>query len=589
MPPSLAARRDRCRDNANQTNFAATDANLYAIAAKNAMDEINSGIDSARTSARDARAPIQRMFSDATNAMNMITDISRNIINHAAGIRTETTEERAYLNTLVKSVEPFINQHIELARSMMAAATSAKSEAENAERESGYNDINISSAIQNNVTAAQSYAVESRKWANECKTTAYNRGDGGDDQRSNNERKSCEGARDKALIEKNIVTNLKLYTDPRKSNASYSLTRVNEKKIEVDNGLIKIQQIQSDLDAKTGDIYKLYNAITDYANDHSFTFLYNEIARIKPLQKTLETVTLPKDKKEEKDVKKKEEDLNTILTELKASLAKENAKGPLADQTSKELEDLEKELNLCTDKIDEYKKSLGFTNGRIGILSAQYLAEQTNLTNAETNKKTKFDEMILAEKKYIDLSGQLIKLQTDKSTLEGLLTSEELKYIELQKHIEILNKKIIELNIEDYSTKVYNNENLLQLNTTIDKDLKNIFSHLKTENINPDLLYTKTKYRAIEEAKLSNTNKLLDVLFYCFYFSFIIIRIVTRNTKTEDFLMYILIGLIPFVYPFIYKNSNYVIHLFHLDMNKNAFIETELESDPEISIDAYNI
>jgi hypothetical protein len=117
------------------------------------------------------------------------------------------------------------------------------------------------------------------------------------------------------------------------------------------------------------------------------------------------------------------------------------------------------------------------------------------------------------------------------------------------------------------------------------KDLQNIFSDLKIQNINPDLLYTKTKYREIEKEKLLNTDKLLDILFYCFYFAFIIIRIVTRNTKTEDFLIYIFIGLIPYVYPFIYKKSNYVIHLFHLDMNKNAFIENETE----ISIDAYNI
>jgi hypothetical protein len=206
------------------------------------------------------------------------------------------------------------------------------------------------------------------------------------------------------------------------------------------------------------------------------------------------------------------------------------------------------------------------------------------LTNAENNKKTAIDKMNQAEKNYNDLSGQLIQLEKDKSALESLITLEEANYSQLQQYIEKLKKNIIQLNIEDYSSKIYNNQNLLNFNQGIDKDLENIFSDLKIQNINPDLLYTKTKYREIETEKLLNTDKLLDILFYCFYFAFIIIRIVTRNTKPEDFLIYIFIGLIPYVYPFIYKNSNYVIHLFDLK-NKNAFIENETE----ISIDAYNI
>ena len=147
----------------------------------------------------------------------------------------------------------------------------------------------------------------------------------------------------------------------------------------------------------------------------------------------------------------------------------------------------------------------------------------------------------------------------------------------------MLNNKIIDLTEKNYSNKVYNNQNLLNLNENVDQDLRYIFSDLKTQNINPKLLNTKIKYREIEEEKLLNTNKVLDILFYCFYGAFIIINIVTRNIKMEHFLIYILIGLIPFVYPFLFKNIKNIMHIFHLDGNKNAFIENEN------TFDSYNI
>ena len=492
---------------------------------------------------------------------------------------TETTEERTALNNLVASVDPQMNQLKETAANVRRATSEANSSAISARANANYSLPNM----QGYLNSARYDADRSRHYANECRNTA-NRWDYGDDQRSNNDRSNCETHYNRTKESYNTIKGILDNITSRRSSAWNSYTNVNSKLNIVNNG---INSIRNTINAKSGPLFDVIKKMTDYGNDHNFDWLYAEIARITPLKNTLVDETLPGDIKEEKAIKATQADYQKKLDAYIKKMQEETAKGSFADQTNAELKALELELKLCTDKIDEYKKTIGETNSRIGILSAQFVTEQTNLTNAETNKKNKFDEMNKAEKRYNDLSGELIKLQTDKSTLEGLISSEELKYIELKKHIEILNKKIIDLNIQDYGTKVYNNEKLLELNQTIDKDLQSIFSHLKTENINPDLLYTKTKYRVIEEEKLSNINKLLDVLFYCFYFSFIIIRIVTRNTQVEDFLMYILVGIIPLIYPFLYKNTNYVIHLFHLDINKNAFIESEVE--PEISIDAYNI
>lgn len=571
--PDLNTRRGICHENSVRSNEYANWANDRANDANNHVNNIQN---QALEFANEADGIVNQVKEIANNAGVMIRTLKTSIQTYSDQIVTETDEERADLNKIVTTADTEIN---------IIDNTKAKLVRDAADTARSYAD-NVRSAANTGTNNGQQFADEARNQANISRSKAdecYNiehSGDGGDDQRSTNTRNEGDGAY------QNAIQNMEQAQNVTVNSSAYNLLNNVKGQIEIANQ--KLRET-SDAIVNSTELKKVFKLIDDYGLDHSFNYLYNEIARIKPLKDDLEKNVLPKDIKEETDILKEESDYNTSLNDYLDKLKAEKGKGSLADQTSKELADLEKELKICTDIIVEYQTTIGLTNGRIGILAQELVREQTNLTDHETTKKTKFDEMTQAEKNYNDLSGQLIKLQNDKSSLKNLISLQESKYNDLIQRIEKLNKNITELNIEDYSTKVYNNQNLLQLNKTIDKDLQNIFSHLKTENINPDLLYTKTKYRVIEEDKLSNLDKLLDVLFYCFYFSFIIIRIVTRNTNTEDFLMYILIGLIPFIYPFMYKNSNYIIRLFHLDINKNAFIETEPETEPEISIDAYNI
>jgi len=579
MAPSLNARRDRCRDNkdrtneyANWANDRANDANHHATNTYNRVNEARSFWSQANNLLPEVRRP-------ADDAERMVTKLRESIKTHASKIIPQTPEERTGLDKLISNAEPELNRIGAIANLARNAANSAINDVNS---KHGYIHQGLRDA-RGHANAARYYAGEARKYANQCRDTA-GRGDGGDDQRSNNERSACESSYINAIANNNearVISDNDAW--PRRQSAEGVLNNVRN---QINIAKQSLENTSKAIDQSTA-IKAVLKSITDYGNDHNFDWLYAEIARITPLKDQLVKVILPKDE-EEKTVKVNEKKkFDDELTQAIKNLKDEMAKGTFSEQTSKELEDLEKELNLCIAKIDEHTKNYDDTKGKIDVLNQQLDTAKINLPNAKNDKKTKFDQMTALEQKIIDLSGELTKLQTDKSSLEGLITSEELNYNELKKHIEFLNKKIIDLKIQDYSAKVYNNENLLELNQTIDKDLQNIFSHLKTENINPDLLYTKTNYRVIEEEKLTNVNKILDVLFYCFYFSFIIIRIVTRNTQIEDFLMYILIGLIPLIFPFLYKNLNYIIQLFHLDMNKNAFIESD--SEPEISIDAYNI
>jgi hypothetical protein len=576
MGPSLAARRDRCRDNAARTAEFARWANEHATNTQNYTNQANKEMTDAKKYAWEADQYVSQMKTKSEAADQIISNLLLDIKNYAANIKLETTEEKDALKKMVTDANTEINSvRMKGKADAISAAWKQSIPWAKSANSNAYASITNTQPYAHD---ARSQAHESQKYADECHLTAYKRGDGGDDQRSNNDRNRSESAYNKA---KNYDVSAKNVLDKEakpKNTTAYSYRNdVNGKLTFVNNTYQELVTATN----KSPVIEAIKKSMKEYEFDHSFDSIYKEIARIKPLKKVVDD-RLPKDLEEEKVVKDKETEYNTELSNLLNKLKAD--KSTLADQTNVELANLEKELKLCTDKIDEYKKNIGLTNGRIAILSAQLVTEQTNLTNAENNKKTAIDKMNQAEKNYNDLSGQLIQLEKDKSALESLITLEEANYSQLQQYIEKLKKNIIQLNIEDYSSKIYNNQNLLNFNQGIDKDLENIFSDLKIQNINPDLLYTKTKYREIETEKLLNTDKLLDILFYCFYFAFIIIRIVTRNTKPEDFLIYIFIGLIPYVYPFIYKNSNYVIHLFDLK-NKNAFIENETE----ISIDAYNI
>jgi hypothetical protein len=116
----------------------------------------------------------------------------------------------------------------------------------------------------------------------------------------------------------------------------------------------------------------------------------------------------------------------------------------------------------------------------------------------------------------------------------------------------------------------------LEFHKTLDSSLNNLFDYLKNQNVNPDVLYEKVNYRDIEHQKIFNLNKALDILFYSFYFSFLLIMICMGNVKREHFLIYLFVGLIPIIYPFLFKFGKifigYLSPPFHGP--KNAFIDS---------------
>jgi hypothetical protein len=122
---------------------------------------------------------------------------------------------------------------------------------------------------------------------------------------------------------------------------------------------------------------------------------------------------------------------------------------------------------------------------------------------------------------------------------------------------------------------VRNNQNLLNLSNTIDSSLNVLFSYLNAKTVHPNTVYEKIMYRDIEHEKLYNKNKVLDILFYCFYFSFLLIMICTQNIQREYFLIYLFVGLIPFIYPFVFKYVLYLIRYLSNDNHgpKNAFVD----------------
>ena len=172
------------------------------------------------------------------------------------------------------------------------------------------------------------------------------------------------------------------------------------------------------------------------------------------------------------------------------------------------------------------------------------------------------------ETKINEINKKIDKLEKAKQANKQNITI-------INEEINNLNKQINKLFIKDYSNKVYNNENVLNLSETIDTSLNHLVSYLKNQALSSDVIYEKIEYRDTEHEKLNSTNKVFDIIFYCFYFSFLLIMICTENIKREHFLIYLFFGLIPFIYPFIFKFVLYLINYTSTDPHgpKNAFVD----------------
>jgi hypothetical protein len=412
-----------------------------------------------------------------------------------------------------------------------------------------------------------------------------------------------DNALDMATTAKNELYKLKTYDNVEDKQRNATVTRVNADFINnlYDTGIALLdikgvsnyeqqaKDAKTIVDSKKGESNTQkelatteYNRYTKLKSNYSDSaWLIAEIERNQDNKKKAETKKKDIDDPElsnDTDAKtSKEDELLAAIDDMKKS----KLGGTAFDKKEAELVELTLEKENCAKTQANHVEIGRIYDASMAAINTQGLIDRIG------SKKIQEDaakELVrLSKQKIIDLSGDIIDLSGDILNIKNKISQDELTTEQLNKYIGLLNNKIIDLTEKNYSNKVYNNQNLLNLNENVDQDLRYIFSDLKTQNINPKLLNTKIKYREIEEEKLLNTNKVLDILFYCFYGAFIIINIVTRNIKMEHFLIYILIGLIPFVYPFLFKNIKNIMHIFHLDGNKNAFIENEN------TFDSYNI
>lgn len=192
------------------------------------------------------------------------------------------------------------------------------------------------------------------------------------------------------------------------------------------------------------------------------------------------------------------------------------------------------------------------------------------------------EEIAPYEVKTMLFNGDIIGLNRDIQTindeiiaLNKIKEETRVKIDEINKIIKELDKTILELETKIYSNVVVNNKNLLNLSEYTDTSLNFLFSYLNKKKLSSDVIYDKIEHRDIEHEKLYNRNKIFDILFYCFYFSFLLIMICTQNTKRENFLIYLFIGLTPFIYPFVFKWTLFLIKYLSNDPHgpKKAFVD----------------
>jgi prefoldin subunit 5 len=220
------------------------------------------------------------------------------------------------------------------------------------------------------------------------------------------------------------------------------------------------------------------------------------------------------------------------------------------------------------------------------IRLAQIITDVSNIDQIYRDLSTVVDNIDASYEQYdadiITLLPQItgLKLNINKingeiDDLEKAKEANEEKIYKINEEINNLNEHINNLFIKDYSNKVYNNENVLKLSETIDTSLNHLVSYLKNQALSSDVIYEKIEYRDSEHEILNTSNKAFDIIFYCFYFSFLLIMICTENIKREHFLIYLFFGLIPFIYPFIFKFVIYLINYTSTDPHgpKNAFVD----------------
>ena len=291
-------------------------------------------------------------------------------------------------------------------------------------------------------------------------------------------------------------------------------------------------------------------------------------------------VIQPSIKKESEDVLKDKSLIKQYTDELKVlndKLANViSTQKSIYDVIKGQIADKKKEIETCNlvNKPTSIKNDItanqteSETQGKINKIKQEIGKVMAEITPYK--QKTDFlkSDIIALERDIKKIKDEIIQL--NKNKLENIKKTEELNTI-----ITGLDKTIFELETKIYGNIVVNNQNLLNSSEKTDASLNYLFSFLNSQRVSSDAIYDKINHRDIEHEYLYNRNKIFDILFYCFYFSFLLIMICTQNIKRENFLIYLFVGLIPFVYPFVFKWILYLIRYLSNDIHgpKNAFVD----------------
>jgi hypothetical protein len=241
--------------------------------------------------------------------------------------------------------------------------------------------------------------------------------------------------------------------------------------------------------------------------------------------------------------------------------------------------------------IDNLNQQLAACNNNLGNIGAQLQQRSNDLQNKiaqlsqlqgsynQLDAAKKRDELEISNLNFAingptGFIAQIAELNRRIVEYIAEIKKDESIIANLDISVNVINQEAIFLTQLDYLLQVDGKQQLYDLQNKLDVSLNLLFNYLKKTNVNPDLVYEKINYREQEHEKLYKINNLLNILFYCFYVAFLIIMVCTGNTQREQFLIYLFVGLIPIIYPYLFKLAVYIVNYLSSDSQgpKNAFI-----------------